>query len=130
MQPQFLHSYGSASDPKFRFLTALLFMQRARDMDIITFVQAPFFPCRPYGKGGKMTEREKIRFIDYLRLRTRLGNASSDGSMLMLEGRCSDAETIASVCVFNDTGYYMDEQKGDSEEDPGVILVGLGHESS
>ena len=76
-----------------------------------------------------MTEREKIRFIDYLRLRTRLKDASDGGAMLMLDGRPGSAETIASVCVFNDTGYYMNELKHGSDGNPGVILVGLGHEN-
>ena len=75
-----------------------------------------------------MTEREKIRFIDYLRLNTKLRDASREGSMLIFEGICSNADTIASVCVFNDTGYYMDERSS-PEDDSGVIHVGLGHEN-
>ncbi|MBE6016225.1 MAG: hypothetical protein E7233_01270 [Lachnospiraceae bacterium] len=76
-----------------------------------------------------MTEKEKIRFIDYLRLRTRLRDASDGGAMLMLDGRPGSAETIASVCVFNDTGYYMNELRRGADGNPGVILVGLGHEN-
>lgn len=76
-----------------------------------------------------MTDREKIRFIDYLRLRARLRDASDSGAMLMLDGCPGSAETIASICVFNDTGYYMNELRTDSAGNPGVIIVGLGHEN-
>lgn len=75
-----------------------------------------------------MTEKEKIRFIEYLRLNTRLRNASLNGALLMFEGRCSDARTIASVCIFNDTGYYVDELKSSPEGDSDIILVSLGRE--
>jgi len=98
-------------------------------MDIITFFRHLFSRAATTQKGGEMTEKEKIRFIDYLRLRTRLRDASDGGAMLMLDGRPGSAETIASVCVFNDTGYYMNELRRGADGNPGVILVGLGHEN-
>ena len=75
-----------------------------------------------------MTEREKQKFIDYLKLGTRLKNASLNGALLMFDGRYCDAETIASACVFNDSGYYMDTYTGRPDGDAEVILVGLGDE--
>lgn len=73
-----------------------------------------------------MTEKEKIKFIDYLRLKTRLKDEALKGTVLMLEGRFCDAETIASACVFNDRGYYMAERKGQGEGKADAIFVNLG----
>lgn len=75
-----------------------------------------------------MTEKEKIRFIEYLRLNTRLRDASLNGALLMFEGRCCNAQTIASVCVFNDTGYYMDELGREADGNSDIIMISLGRD--
>ena len=73
-----------------------------------------------------MTEKEKRKFIDYLRLENKLENACLGGTILMFEGKYGDAETIASACVFNDSGYYMDEITGGPESRDGVIFIERG----
>ena len=70
-----------------------------------------------------MTEREKRKFIEYLKLETRLIEARNQGSLLMFEGRYTEASDIASACVFNDCGYRVEDIWGEGGKSNEVIFV-------
>lgn len=54
-----------------------------------------------------MTEDDKRRYIAYLSLRGELDNVAGHGTSLYLDGRRTDADYIASICVFNESSDYM-----------------------
>lgn len=54
-----------------------------------------------------MTEEDKRKYITYLSLRGELDSVECRGTSLYMDGKRTDADHIASVCVFNDRGDYM-----------------------
>ena len=54
-----------------------------------------------------MTVYEKKQFISYLELKNELDGYTAEGTLLLLEGRASSAEKIASLCVFSEESDYM-----------------------
>ena len=54
-----------------------------------------------------MKEQEKQKYVEYLTLADELRQIASEGTRLMLEGRGTSADNIATVCVFSEECDYM-----------------------
>lgn len=54
-----------------------------------------------------MNDLEKRKYIDYLSLKGELAGVEERGTSLYLDGKKTDADFIASMCVFNENSDYM-----------------------
>ena len=63
-----------------------------------------------------MKDQEKEKYVEYLSLADELRQIASDGTRLMLEGRGSNAENIATVCVFSEECDYMRDYINDGSK--------------
>ena len=60
-----------------------------------------------------MTDNDKLKYISYLSLKGELDHVQGHGTHLYLEGRRTDPDCIASICVFNEKTDYMRDYVAD-----------------
>ena len=61
-----------------------------------------------------MTEQDKLQYIRYMQMRDELENEAYKGVDLLLDGRMTNAHSIAAACVFNEDSDYMRDYIRDS----------------
>ena len=61
-----------------------------------------------------MNEQDKLQYIRYMNMRDELENEAYKGVSLMLDGKKTNAHSIASACVFNEDSDYMRDYIRDS----------------
>lgn len=66
-------------------------------------------------KGKKMTDQEKMQYIQYMAMKDELDNVAYGGIRLSLDGKLSSARSIAAACVFREDNDYMRDYQRDKE---------------
>lgn len=61
----------------------------------------------------KMTDQEKLQYINYMAMKEELDNVAYGGIELKLDGMYSSSHSIASVCVFQEEHEYMRDYRRD-----------------
>ena len=60
-----------------------------------------------------MTDQEKMQYIQYMQLKDELDDVAYAGVGLLLDGKSTDAHSIASQCVFREDVDYMRDYRRD-----------------